>query len=60
MRNIIEKLTIVDFEKKTISRKFRGHCHLTSNYRGHAHNNCNNNVTQKQSNFIPFVLNFFQ
>ena len=39
--------------------KVRDHCHLTGNYRGHAHSKCNINVTQKQSNFIPFVFHNF-
>ena len=39
--------------------KVRDHCHLTSKYRGPAHNNCNINVTQKQSSFIPFIFNIF-
>ena len=32
---------------------------MTSNYRGPAHSKCNINVTQEQSNFIPFVLHNF-
>ena len=39
--------------------KVRDHCHLTSSYRGPAHNTCNINVTQKQSNFIPFIFHNF-
>ena len=35
--------------------KVRDHCHLTGNYRGSGHSKCNINVTQKQSNHIPFV-----
>ena len=34
-------------------------CHLTGKYRGQAHNTCNNNETQKQSNFIPFIFHNF-
>ena len=41
------------------SDKVRDHCHLTGNYRGSAHNVCNINVTQKQSNFIPFIFHNF-
>ena len=37
----------------------RDHCHLTGKYRGPAHSNCNINVTQKQSNFIPFTFHIF-
>ena len=32
---------------------------LTGNYRGPAHSKCNINVTQKQSNFIPFLFHNF-
>ena len=32
---------------------------LLGKYRGPAHNNCNINVTQKQSNFIPFIIHNF-
>ena len=46
-------------EKNTESDKVRDHCHLTGNYRGPAHSNCNINVTQKQSNFIPFIFHNF-
>ena len=41
------------------SDKVRDHCHLTGKYRGPAHNNCNINVTQKQSNFIPILFHNF-
>ena len=37
----------------------RDHCHLTGKYRGPAHSKCNINVTQKQSNFIPFIFHNF-
>ena len=46
-------------EKEVNSDKIRDHCHLTGEYRVPAHNNCNNNVTQKQSNFFPFVFHNF-
>ena len=46
-------------EKEIISDQVRDHCHLTGNDRGLAHNTCNINVTQKQSNFIPFMIHFF-
>ena len=39
--------------------KVRDHCYLTCKYRGTAHNTCNINVTQKQSNFIPFAFHSF-
>ena len=39
--------------------KVRDHCHLTGDYRGLSHNNCNNNVTQDQSKFIPFMFHIF-
>ena len=41
------------------SDKVRDHCHLTGKYRGPSHSNCNINVTQKQSNFIPFIFHNF-
>ena len=41
------------------SDKVRDHCHLTSKYRGPAHSKCNINVTQDQSNFIPFIFHNF-
>ena len=43
-------------EKEILSDKIRDHCHLTGEYRGPAHNTCNTNVKQKDSNFIPFVF----
>ena len=55
-----EKNNICRFcEKQLISDKNRDHCHLTGKYRGLAHNTCNINVTQKQSNFILFVFHSF-
>ena len=60
MKKIKEILTFVDFLKKNIeSDKVRDHCHLTGKDRGTAHNICNINVTQKQSNYIPFILHIF-
>ena len=60
MKKIEEKNIFVDFVKKQIiSDKVRHHCHLTPKYRGPAHNTCNNNVTQKQGNFIPFIFHIF-
>ena len=46
-------------EKIIESDKVRDHCHLTGKYRGSSHNKCNINVTQKQSNFIPFLFQNF-
>ena len=46
-------------EREILSDKVRDHCHLTGKYRGPAHNTCNINVTQKQSNFIPFIFHNF-
>ena len=46
-------------ESEILSDKVRDHCHLTGKYRGPAHRKCNNNVTQKQSNFIPFIFHNF-
>ena len=39
--------------------KVRDHCHSTGKYRGPNHNSCNINVTQKQSNYIPFIFHKF-
>ena len=46
-------------EKNIESDKVRDHCHLTSKYRGPAHNTCNINVKKKDSNFIPFAFHNF-
>ena len=46
-------------EKNIESDKVRDHCHLTRKNRGPAHSKCNNNVTQKQSIFIPFIFHNF-
>ena len=46
-------------EKEIISEKVRDHCHLTGRYRGPAHNVCNINVKQKDSNFTPFAFHNF-
>ena len=46
------------FEKNIESDKLGDHCHLTCKYRGPAHNKCNINVTQKQSNLTNCILQF--
>ena len=46
-------------EKEILSDKVRDRCHLTGKYRGPAHSKCNNSITQKQSNFIPFIFHNF-
>ena len=46
-------------EKFIESDKVRDHCDLTGKYRGPSHSKCNNNVTQKQSNFIRFIFHNF-
>ena len=43
-------------EKEILYDKNRDHCHLTGKYRGPAHNTCNINVKQKDSNFISFAF----
>ena len=43
-------------EKEILSDKVRDQCHLTGKYRGPAHNTCNINVKQEDSNFIPFAF----
>ena len=51
---------ICRFCEKTIeSDKVRDHCHLTGKYRGPAHNTCNINVKQKDSNFISLAFHNF-
>ena len=60
MKKIIEKMIFADFCEKNIEYdKVRDHCHLTGKYRGPSHSKCNINVTQKQSNFIPFIFHNF-
>ena len=60
MKKNIKTIIFVDFVKKNIeSDKNRNHCHLTGKYRGPAHNVCNINVKQKDSNFISFVFHNF-
>ena len=46
-------------EREILSDKVRDHCHLTGKNRGPAHNSCNINVKQKDSNFIPFAFHIF-
>ena len=46
-------------EKNFDCDKIRDNCHLKSNYRGPAHSKCKGNVTQDQSNFIPFFFTIF-
>ena len=46
-------------EKEIISDKVRDHCHLLGKLRGLAHSKRNINVTQGQSNFVPFVFHNF-
>ena len=57
-----------DFENDNICRycekyietdKVRDHCQLTGKYRGPAHNTCNINVKQKDSDFITIGLHNF-
>ena len=44
------------FETKN---KVRDYCHLTGKYRGTAHEKCNINAKQTQSNFKPFMFHNF-
>ena len=46
-------------EKFIEADKVRDHCHLTGKYRGPSHSKGDINVTQKQSNFIPFIFHNF-
>ena len=45
--------------KRTFFDKVRHHCHLTVKYKGPAHNKCETNVAEKQSEFLPFVFHIF-
>ena len=57
VKKIIEMTKFVDFVKKHIEcDEVRDHCHLTRKYWSPAHSKCKINVTQKQSNFIPFLI----
>ena len=46
-------------EKGLLSGKISAFRHITGSYGGPAHSKCNMNVTQKRSNFIPFVFHKF-
>ena len=46
-------------EKNSDADKFGDNCHLTGKYRGPAQSIYNNNVTQKQNNFIPIIFHNF-
>ena len=46
-------------EKNIESDKVRDHCPFNGNYRGPGPSKCNINVTQDQSNFIPFIFHNF-
>ena len=59
MKKIIEITIFVDFAKQKLYDKVRDHCHLTVKYRGPAYDICKINVTQKQSNFKPFIFHNF-
>ena len=57
---ILKRLLFADFVEKISIDKTRDHCHLTGKNRGPAHNACNINVTQYQSNIIPFIFHNFR
>ena len=46
-------------EEEIFSDKVGDHCHLTSKYRGPAHNTCNIHFKQKEKNFIPLAFHNF-
>ena len=46
-------------EKEILSDKVRDHCRLTGKCRGPAHSKFDTNVTQKQSNYKPFLFHNF-
>ena len=45
--------------KEVIPHEVWDHCHFTGKYRVPAHNSCNKNVTEKQSNFLLFLIHNF-
>ena len=60
MKEILKNISLSFLWKKNIeSDKDRDHCHLTGIYKGPSRSKCNINVTQDQSNFIPFIYHSF-
>ena len=60
MKKIFQKvLFVVAVLKSKTSNKIRESCLLTDKNRRLAHQNCNLNVTQKQSIFIPNIFHNF-
>ena len=56
----LKKNNVCRFCEKFIeSDKVRDHCLLTGKYKGAAHIECNVNVRQEKSNFIPFIFHNF-
>ena len=56
-----KNINVCQFCEKDIEcDNVRDHFHSTGNYRAPAHSKCNINVTQDQSNFVPFFSQFFQ
>ena len=47
-------------EKEVLYDKLEDHCHLTSKYRGPAHNKCIIKETQIQCNFNPIIFYSFR
>ena len=47
------------FEKEILSDEVRNHCQLTGKTKGPANSKCKINVSQKQSNFLPFFFHNF-
>ena len=50
------KCLICDNDYVVNDVKIRDHCHVTGNYRGSAHRDCNINVKQVQCSNVPAVL----
>ena len=60
MNEVFKSINVCRFCKKiNESDKVRDNCRLTSKYRGPAHSKPNVNVTQQQSNFVPFIFHIF-
>ena len=54
--NILGRGAFADFLKKNIPDKVRDQCQLSGKYRGTTQSKRNMDVTQKQSNFLPFIF----
>ena len=58
-QELLDAQSKIDPDQRSDSIKVKDHYHLTRKYRGPAHYNCNINVKQKESNFIPILFHNF-